>query len=373
MIRFTIQAIFVLALASSYCQAGSDFVEELQKLANEAAPGAQFEEDHVGYDLHKDMFYYVDSTVDAEYRKEVYMSTRVTLGGQQADLTGKEVRGAMYPFAVAQKSYTRFRPNLNRFDVRDSDQMGANNGHFQYIGIYSGNKGSYVVNKLRAHLLRQLANSVNHLLPVLDRTAEPDAQGHEEAVDVVKEDLIENIQQVFRQVDDSIRGSMADNDETSAAANVVIVTDKYVITATMGPGRVLAYNYNCLIDDLTAPEDKNNHVSYLFGDKRDRKGQSVAHVTITPRNNNGELQLLLIESPRAAQHLSDLVAFNMVLEQVNQHKRLPYHEQELYSSAVNRLMDSIGEGTKFFNRVFGNDNDAAVALVGLTRNYENIH
>lgn len=369
--RLNVVVILTLAFAGSLCKA--DFVEELQKMASDAKPGPQFEEDHVGYDLHKDMFYYVDSTVDAENRKEIYMSTRVTLGGQQADLTGREVKGAMYPFAIAQKSYTRFRPNLNRFDVRDSDQMGAKNGHFQYIGIYSGNRGSYVVNKLRAHLLRQLANSINHLLPVLDRTARPDSKGHQEAADVVRDHLVETIQQVLTQVDDSIRGSMADSDDTSASANVVIVTDEFVVTATMGAGRVLAYNYNCEVKELTGSKDKKNSADYLFGDRRDRKGQSKARVKITPRNQDGAIQLLLIESPRAAQHLRNVNPFNMVLEQVNQHKRLPYHEQELFSSAVNRLMDSIGDGTKFFNRVFGNDNDAIVALIGLTRDYESIH
>lgn len=308
---------------TAWCYAG-DFADDILNMANKAEPRPVFKEDHVGFDLHADLFYYVDSRVDQEALKSYWVVK---------DISGREVRPSLYPFAVGAKSFTRFRPHWNRFDVRDD-------GHYQFVGLYSGNKGSFVVNKLRAHLLRELANSITHLLPVLDRTAAPDAAGFPQQVDRVKKDIVENVQHVFGRVDRTIRGSMKETDETSASANVVIITKEYLVVATMGTGRVLGHNSVSFIEDLNTP----TKMTYPFGNLYEKKKPSLPQVDIIPRRSVDEegdpkeLQLFLIETPRAVLKLSIYNTFHAITQQFLIHRQKRFHEQEMFSSSVSRIM-----------------------------------
>lgn len=358
----------MLSLAA-FCRA--DFAKDIITMAEKADNDTAnvFKEDHVGFDLHADVFYYVDSRVDQQYKASAYQTTRVVMGGQDIDIGGREVRPSLYPFVVGMKSYTQFRSHLNRFDVRD-------NGEYQYVGLYAGDKNSFVVNKLRAHLLREVANSITHLLPVLDRTASPDAINHPNEVITVQKEVIDTIEAAFKFVDENIMQTMKPSDTTSASANVVVITKKYVITASMGAGRVFGYNSATLIDDL----NKSDEVPVTFGYAKNKKKDYRPQVSIVPRityDEEGpkETQLILIETPRAAKSpaLSNYNAFNTVLQQIVLHKDKPTHEQEIFSSSVIRMLDMVHRTTRFFGRVFGGDNDAAICLISLTRNYGNIH
>lgn len=380
--------VLVLAIyLAGVCSASDRFLEDVKQIAETSdSVRPPFTEDKTNYDLHADIFYYQDQQVAQAYKRSIYQAGKITLAGQGPDLTGRKVQAAVNPFAVGQRSLHGLGVSSDRWDVKDNGKDG------QLFALYHGNGGSdFVVNKLRAHLLRLLANNVQDYFPILARTSESDAQKHEPQVNSIHDDLRATIENVFREVDETIRSHMKDKDDSSASATVAIVTPSHVITANVGEGRVLAYDDQFNVQDLTPARDSSK-VSNVFGAKKSRPdGQPLyAHVEIYPRVSKGQaggdeasdaddsddddernMQMLLLESASVSSILGNYEAFKMVLSSVNQHKEEPRHEQDLYSRALDMLLDTVAARLNVFQKL--KKPDHSVALVGLETDYENIH
>ena len=353
-----------------------DFNEDVIAISDAADSQPTFFENTVGFDLHKDIFYYQDEPVRNEYKRAKYTATQITLAGMLPDPTGRDVPKAVNPFAVAQRAANKNGALMDRWDVKD------NGVDAQYFALYQGEGRDFVVNKLRAHLLRRLANVAQDFLPLLDRTAEPDALEHEKQVHKIHDDTREAIEQVFRELDDEIRESMSESDNSRASATVAIVSKKHVITANLGGGRVLAYDSSFEVVDLTSGQDDKGLLN-LFGARRDRPNGSAVHVDIVPRemDSGAKLQLLMLQTPRVAGNMrqmlkqtngNDQEAFSQVLHSIAKHRNIASHEQEMFSSAISGIIDSVSGQIGALKKMFGQE-DLSMMLIGLERDYDEIH
>lgn len=361
----------LLLLTSAICLVSAgNFKQEVEELAK-ADNGPIFDEDQDGYDKHADIYYYQDKQVATEYARAKYMATQVTLAGQAVDLTGRPVKPAVHPFAVAQRTFKQIGTLKDRWDVKDTGKEA------QYLALYHGKGGDYVVNKVRAHLLRTLANAVNDLIPVLDRTAEPDAaQEHAEEVEAIRDNFRATIERVCREVDNDIRRSMPDNDDSKASATVVIISKNFVVTVGVGKGSVIAYDDDYersnLVDQTGEDGVFDNH---LFGVKKTRQESIQPRVQFHSRLDTN-YQFLLIETPSVTAtmqaHTQQKTDIEIVLSSINQHKDVEAQEQELYSSAVSNILTEIENSLSAFKRFFMHS-DYSVILVGLETDYTEIH
>lgn len=341
-----------------------DVTSDLEKLAEQEGDELLFDEDQDGYDKHADIFYYQDDTVNKEYERKRYMAAKVTLAGQKPDSTLRVVKSAVNPFGVGQRTFKQFGTLMDRWDVKDTGKEA------QYLALYHGNGKAYVVNKVRAHLLRTLANAVNDYLPSLDRLAEPDASNDEKTVHEVTDDIRGTIERVFREVDNTVRKTMADSDDSIATATVAIVSKAYIITVNVGKGKVIAYDNNYETTDLTPNED-DAELRNVFGAKRSRTMPIHPHVEFFSREENG-YQFLLMETPAVAEVVYDEAATSVVTSEIDQHKYVESEEQEIYSQSIVRILNQVENQQHPLKRFFVHS-DYSIILVGLNTDYQDIH
>lgn len=363
MLRFAPLAVLALASFSSLVLAG-DFLTDVETLTVHTSKPI-FNEDDIGYDNHADIFYYQDAAVAQEYARSNYLATQITLAGQDVDLTGRSVKRAVYPFAVAQRTFKGFGTFKDRWDVKEFYNR------YQYLGLFHGKGNDLVLNKLRAHLLRRLANAVNDFLPRLDRTGDVDVEGYTSVVGRIKDHFRAAVENVYREVDRSIRDSMHALDDSKASATVAIVSENYVITISVGNGTVVAYDSDFakrkLVDLSKAGDDGN-----LFGARKSRPLFSLQPIVDFHLRFEPAIQFLLLETPSVAANVDVNTAFKAVLSSVGQHKKNTAQEQELYSSAVTKVLEKVSTSLSAFHRFFLHS-DYSVILVGLETNYKMIH
>jgi len=369
MIGLTILLLVGLSASSA------DFVDKVTALTNPEVRITPFKENHVGYDLHADFFYFNDELVDAAYKRKKYTETMMTLAGQNPDITGPEVPQATHPFVVAQKSTNSFGTISDRWDVRSNEH-----GH-QFLGLYHGTKGDFVVNKLRAHLLRNVANAIQDYLPILDNTADPSTSDKTDYTDKVHEELKSMIKLTFRDVDQIIRESMKANDDASAAASVVVITNNFVIVASVGGGRVLGYDSSGVVSELAGSSEQEDpsNPSYLnvFGLRKSKAGACEPMVEIYPRTSKDEdgddmdLQFVVMESKPLAERLAKDEVVKTILSQINQHKMKDDQEQEIYTSSATRIMKMATGRLNMFQKM--QKPDYSLIFVGLQTDYSQIH
>lgn len=375
------QFLLLLLAATCCCAAASQFLDEVSGLVdskNAAAAALTIESTDVGYDLHKDMFYFSDDLVARAYKRNKYADTKVTLAGQSISMTGNKVAKAVHPFAVGQKSVGISGSSADRWDVKQDA-----NGN-QYLALYHAYGSHFVVNKLRAHLLRRVANDVRNYLPVLDQTHklndDKDNDAKEEYISKVREEIVSLIKDSFQNVDDEIREQLKNSDDSAASATVVILSQKFVIVANAGEGRVLAYDGTSTMSNLTpkllgaTPKSTNN----LFGSKKSRPvGGCKPYVEVYERfrwdeeeDDEYEVQLVLLETPIVANLLPNEEAIQTVLNQVKIHKKDIGAEQDLYTSSVTKILQTVTKKGGFFNML--TNTDYSTMLVGLQTDYKQI-
>lgn len=324
----------------------------------------QFEESHLGYDLHNDFFYFDDEQVKQAYKRSKYHSTKLTLGGQKADLTGREVTKAVNPFVVAQKAGTDSGSLSDRWDVRQDSQ-----GH-QYVGLFHGEKKDFVVNKVRAHLLRNLANSVQAHLSLLDFAVK--SNPNDVNLESIKRDVIHDVTAVFKDVDTTIRNAMENSDDSSASAAVVITTESFVVVANLGEGAVLGYNSLGERQVLSGSTSGDG-----FGLRKSKAAPCEPIVRIHSRKVQDEegdeesLQFVIVESPLVAKSISVEQAIKTVVGQVNQLRSDEKHEQEIYATSATRILQTVTGSVGLFQKFA--QRDYSVAIVGLETDYSKIH
>lgn len=357
----------LLLLTSVFCQLAKagDFKSDIEQLTA-VDNGPIFDEDQDGYDKHADIFFYSDNLVAREFARSNYLASQVTLAGQAADLTGRPVKPAVHPFAVAQRSFKQFGTLKDRWDVKDTGK------DVQYLALYHGKGSDYVVNKVRAHLLRKLANDVNDLIPVLDRTAEEDAQAHQDEIETIQDNFRATVERVFRDVDNTIRRSMPDNDDSKASATVVIISKNFVITIGVGKGTVISYDDDFQEENLIDQTGQDGlFENHLFGVKKTRQESIQPRVQFHSRLATN-YQFLLIETPSVTASVPTEVAVRLVLNGVEAYGDGAGKEQELYSSSVRNILDQVSVSLSPFQRFFMHS-DYSVMLVGLETDYSNIH
>lgn len=332
---------------------------------------APFEENHVGYDLHNDFFYFNDELVAEAYKRAKYTDAKFTLAGQVADMTGREVPKASSPFVVAQKSVSSKGTLNDRWDVKEDE-----NGN-QYLALYHGKSSDYVVNKLRAHLLRQVANNVKDMLPQLDDASEKvgtEADEDGQLFETVKEEVKRMVAGTFKSVDELIRDSMRSNDDKSASANVVIKTKWNVIVASVGQGKVLSYDSTGVYTDLS--DDKVCKLD-SFGACKSKNNPAEPNVDVYQRyfqdedGDDAAMQFILVQTPTLAKMMDNDELIKIILGQVNQHKHVREHEQELYTSAASRILQTAVSKLNLFTRM--SRPDFSLMLLGLETDYTQIH
>lgn len=370
-----IKSISLAIIAAALCVSATS-VEDVDRNLAAGANLDQFEESYLSYDLHQDLHYFRDDYVNEAFNRKKYVDTKVTMGGQARDMTNRQVMPAYYPFAVGQKSIGKMGVSSDRWDVKKNKQQ-----EYQYIGLYHGYNSNFVVNKLRANMLRRVANSVKSYLPTLDNA---DANDLKEFKNTVFDEMANIVSSTMKQVDDEIRDQMNENDESSATATVGIITPKYVIIANVGDNRALAYNSMNELINLT-PNDYMgvNSDHNVFGARKTRSQSCEPNVKIYARNfldedgDPAKIHYVLFESPIVAQLVADEEASKIVLSEIYQHGSSEDNEQKLYEDSVTRLLqtasDRVTGVSKAFFPEFFQKSDFAAILVGLDKDYKNIH
>lgn len=359
----------LLAVASfSY---GADVADELGEQEE------KFDESTVGLDLHNDYFYFNDALVSADYTRSKYKSIKVTMAGQRENLVKQTQKEATNPFAVAQTSSTGWGSLMDRWDYKQTKKG------YQFFGLYHGAGRPFVVNKVRAHLLRRLANDVQDTLPFLDQAVEdPKLKENLEYLSDVKETVTHNINSVYSQIDQSITSSQLDNDDSLAAASVVIVTKHFVIVANSGDGRVLSYDDTSMLRDLTS-EAAIVGRSAAGGQKKEfgaNKSKSKGFVEpnlrfferkfVPVEGEEAELQFLVVQTGPAARAVSAEQTKKIVLSQVQAHKHHVENEQDLHSGVVTNLLRTAVSKSAFS---FVKNVDVSAMFIALETEYTNIH
>lgn len=357
------------ALGVDFSAAGLADVEHSQK---------KFSEDTVGLDLHNDYFYFSDDKASDAYKRTKYVSMKVTLAGQRPDLTQTSRPAATNPFAVAQMASTPIGSLMDRWDYKQSE-----NGN-QFFGLYHGVGKAFVVNKLRAQLLRRVANEVQDFLPYLDQSLEdPQFKDNKEYQEDVRETVSHVIKTVYAEIDESIRKSMAANDDSYAAATVVIVTQKYVIIVNSGDARVLSYDSTSMLRDLSSAAAISSTPAVTgqrkeFGaNKSKSKGLAEPDMAFFERSfldadgDPSNIQFLTIQSGVAASSVSDEETKKIVISQVDAHKYREENEQDLHKGVVSNLLRTASSksGVK---RWMANLDFSAI-FVALETEYKRIH
>lgn len=365
--------VLALSLAATLCAAGLD---DLDRSLQQGAESADIEESYVSYDLHQDLHYFRDDYVNEAFNRKKYLNTAITMGGQDRDMTGRQVRSALNPFAVGLKSLGKLGVSTDRWDVKE-------NGKQQFAAIYHGYNGNFVVNKLRANLLRGLINSVQSSLPALDQAQSGDLEKFKGTVFDEVSDIIKN---KLKETDEEIRDLMNTNDDSSATATVVIVTDKHYIVVNVGDNNAVAYNSMNEVVNLTpikpgqSLEDRKKNV---FGARKSRAFSLEPEVAIYPKKfldedeDEANVHYILLESPLVSQLVSDEEASKIVLGEIVQHRESLDQEQKMFEDSITRLLQTAtdrvaGVSKVFFPELFQKSDYAAI-FIGLDRDYKNIH
>lgn len=355
---------------------GVDFPDELVKPEN-AAP--KFAEDTVGLDLHNDFFYYSDKKVSNALKRGNFLSVKVTLAGQQPDLVGRSQPAVSNPFAVGQKASRPVNSLDDRWDYKQTEKG------YQFFGLYHGQGNAFVVNKIRAQLLRRVANEVQDFLPFLDQAFEdPELKDNKLYQDDIKHSVAHIIKSVYAEIDTSICASMTDNDDSLAAATVVIITDHYVIVINSGDGRVLGYDSTSLLRDLTSAAAILNS-PLVEGQKKEfgankSKSKGLAEPDLAfferqfvdPEGDEAKIQFLTIQTGLAASAVSDEETKKIVISQVDVHKYRQENEQDLHTGVVTNLLQAASSRTPIWDRWFKNTDFSAI-FIALETTYKNIH
>lgn len=346
-----------------------DFREDLERLASSQGPPVRvFDEQTIGLDLRDDKFYFQDNLVNDMFKRNKFTHGLITLAGQSSDAVNTRTKESSYPFAVAQRTTRNSGTLSERWDVKD-----AGDGRVQFFALYHGDgRNDFVVNKVRAHLLRRLANALQDFVPVLDRASRSDAAGAEQLL--VQDEVRQTIESIFAEVDQSIRLAMRDNDNSWASALVVMVTQWSVVTAAVGRGQVMAYDDSSAIHKLTlANQFDDSGAKNVFGAMRDRRITTLKpHVEFHSRDGSG-FQMLALESAQVFDRMDDYDLWRIVRSEVNQHKGNAAHEQQIYSNSVSRILEASCKRVNVLERLFGKSPDHSVMLIGLERDYANIH
>lgn len=367
----------LLLLAAVGLAAGADLEADLAELAQRPSEGPLFDEDQDGYDKHADIFYYQDNLVDREYERRNYLATKITLAGQKADATLRSVKPAVWPFGVAQRTYKPSGVLMDRWDVKDTGKG------VQYLALYHGKGSTYVVNKVRAHLLRMLANALQDFVPSLSRLVrEPLKVPEKGAAKNLTDSLVQTVQRVFEEVDLMVRRGMADSDASYATATVAVVADDFVLTATTGAGRVIGYTDDFETRVLT-PRQNLHELSNVFGAKKNRKTGLRPKTDLFSRQAY-KFQFLLMETAALANDVRDDELSRIVLSSIQQHKYVESEEQEIYSGSLERIFKLLMPRTfahsdypaildMLLNPRFFLHSDYSAILVGLNTDYESVH
>lgn len=357
----------ILAGAACGVKEGIDFSDDLPDIKPEnAAP--KFAEDTVGLDLHNDFFYYSDDKVNNAYKRGDYLSIKRT----SSDPAAKN------PFAVAQSASTPVGSLMDRWDYKQSETG------YQFFGLYHGVGRPFVVNKLRAQLLRRVANEVQDFLPFLDQTIDdPEFKKNQLYQDDVRQSVSHIIKTVYNEVDKSICGSMKDNDDSYATATVVIVTKNFVVVVNSGDSRVLGYDSTSILRDLTS-EARIIGGPLVDGQKKEfgankskSKGLAEPDIAFFERNfqdvdgDDAKIQFLTVQSGPAASSVSDEQTKKIVISQVDRYKYRPEYEQELHSDIVINLLRASASQTGLKRWVMNTDFSAI--FIALETNYKAIH
>lgn len=381
MIKFALLCVAALSVCSGatlFCHA-AEFLDELVALEGtndaNAVPALGTES---GYDSMKDVFYFQDDAVAKAFTRDKFFDTIITMAGQRPDLTGSKRPPALHPFAVAQKSLLKQGVSSDRWDVKE------NHNGVQYLAAYHGQKSDFVVNKVRAHLLRRVADATKDYLPILDHTAERNSADKQDYTDKVKEEVRNMIVSTVQDVDNDIRGAMKNNDDSAASATVAIITRYYVIVANVGSGRVIAYDSTTSVTDLSASQHAFDNKNNLFGMRKSRSGNLRPFVEIFSRyftepdgddededEDQHELQFLLLETPVLAALMSEKEVVKIVLNEIKLHKAKPEGEQELFTNSVTNIMKSVADKVSLFKLI--PNRDQLVMMVALQTDYKQIH
>jgi len=342
-----------------------DFHHKLELLLKGAPePTKVFDEQMPGFDMRDDKFYYQDDLVDKMFKRSMFTNGLRTLAGQATDAYNWRVKDSSYPFAVGQKSAKPRGVQDDRWDVKDLD-----NGEVEFFALYHGEGNHFVVNKVRAHLLRRVANELQRLVPALDLSNQGVPAHHDDLVYELHDEVRKSFEKVFHQVDEAIRDSMYETDDSWASATVVMVTKSSIVTASVGEGQVLGYDEAYMIRRLTNYRDDQDAMN-VFGARKTRRGTALRpHVEIFSRVKD-PMMMLLIESASVAGNIKDYDVLQIISGEINQHKRISQNEQAIYSNSVSRILDRAqkeGSGKR------GGPVDYTVALIGLDRDYERMH
>lgn len=382
--RYLYLAACLLALAARHC-CSADYDDDIARLSSGLAElGPIFKDTDVGPDLHSDAFYYVDEPVSEAYRRAKFATTKVSLAGQRAN-------ASLVPWAVGQRSGgIQLLSNLDRWDVKSSHEHGL-----QLVAVYQGStRGGFVVNKVRAHLLRRLANVLAKFVPLLERSAQPDARH----VDLVHDQVRKAVEEVFRDVDRAIRDTMYEQDGSWASATVAVVTRHHVITASVGTGAVYAFTNRFKTVNLT-PNADDEQVHNVFGAKKQRQFPLQAHVEVHRRSmrlerpagsasgpdhdsdydsdsddddddDSVELLFLVLETP-VVNSMVGSEAASTVVSIVNSMAGRAQFEEDMLKESVKTIVEAAKNKVEFLKRL--QLMDFSVALVALETDYTKIH
>ena len=339
-----------------------------------------------GYDNHMDSFYYAAGAPDAENVRSKLQTDRKILGGPISGSCVEHVKEATHPFLVVQRSLTNLRPgpNMNRWDVKDyhlvtrnkvpakepeadgneADGNGAAKDKAeepQYFAVYHGKKNTFVVNMLRAELLRRVANAVNGDLNLLD--SKPNTRLNEEDIAGLQARIADIITSTFRKVDEDIKKSLSE--PSWSTASIVIVTKKYVITASVGKGKVVGYDskFQSKIVDVAGEQKDNDNV---FGSRTD------VTVPITPKINfydRASYYFLIIENPSVANMGIDNAIVQYVRDKIKScHMKC---EETMLRECGSGIMQSVKDNLGMFDKL--KHTDYMIMLIALNKKYESYH
>lgn len=369
--------ILSLILAISLSHSLATDLNEFEQSLNAGSKVNDIAESYISYDLHKDLHYFRDDYVNEAFSRKKFNDIKVTMAGQAKDMTDRVVQSAHYPFAVGMKSLGKLGVSTDRWDVK------VNSAKQQFVALYHGYSSNFVVNKLRANLLRRVANAVKDYLPTMDQAQASDLEQYRRTV---FDDVTDIVKTTLQDVDGEIRELMNDNDDSSATATVMIVTDNYLIVANVGDNNAIAYNSANEIVNLTPSgfgQQTIDQRSNLFGARKSRSHPCQPEVGVYPRNfldedgDPAHIHYVILESPLVSDLVSDEEASKIVLREVVQHAETPEQEQSMYENSVTNILETAsnrvtGISKAFFPELF-QKSDYATIVVGLDRDYKNIH
>lgn len=309
------------------------------------------------YDRHADTFHYQNDLVPREnMQNDDHRTTNISLAGQEPDAALRSVKPGARRFAVGQRRYKLRGAFMDRWNVKYTGDG------VQYLALYHGKGKPYVVNMVRAHLLRKLADAFQVHVPALNRWALEPAESVSSEVKLnLSLEISATIEGVYREVDEIVRNSTAKPDASSSSALVAIVSENFLLTVGAGGGRILGYASDHEIWDFT-----NSSMSrFTFGFNNVKA--PLSPLILIHRPSLMKIQYLFMASEPLARLVSERRLYHIVLGAIDQCKK-DSNEQEIYTRSIENIFKSV----LYFRRTLFPPNFSAI-LMGINTNHTDIN